>query len=73
MFTNNKNLFDLDILEPWEVMILFISEFVICVPLYQVVVVTEYLEGQLFQILEDDGNLPESQVHTHNKVIPTTH
>lgn len=53
-------------------MILFISEFVICVPLYQVVVVTEYLEGQLFQILEDDGNLPESQVHAHNKVIPTT-
>lgn len=30
--------------------------------LQQVVVVTEYAEGQLFQILEDDGNLPESQV-----------
>ncbi|XP_070774102.1 serine/threonine-protein kinase 36 [Enoplosus armatus] len=29
----------------------------------EVVVVTEYAEGQLFQILEDDGNLPESQVH----------
>ncbi|KAM9728799.1 serine/threonine-protein kinase 36 [Menidia menidia] len=28
----------------------------------EVVVVTEYAEGQLFQILEDDGNLPESQV-----------
>ncbi|KAM6983867.1 serine/threonine-protein kinase 36 [Tautogolabrus adspersus] len=27
-----------------------------------VVVVTEYAEGQLFQILEDDGQLPESQV-----------
>ena len=25
-------------------------------------VVTEYAEGQLFQILEDDGKLPESQV-----------
>ncbi|XP_047462192.1 serine/threonine-protein kinase 36 isoform X2 [Mugil cephalus] len=28
----------------------------------EVVVVTEYAEGQLFQILEDDGNLAESQV-----------
>ncbi|XP_040907664.1 serine/threonine-protein kinase 36 [Toxotes jaculatrix] len=28
----------------------------------EVVVVTEYAEGQLFQILEDDGHLPESQV-----------
>uniref|UniRef100_A0A8C8EYK5 non-specific serine/threonine protein kinase n=1 Tax=Oncorhynchus tshawytscha TaxID=74940 RepID=A0A8C8EYK5_ONCTS len=28
----------------------------------EVVVVTEYAEGELFQILEDDGNLPESQV-----------
>nr|XP_043898785.1 serine/threonine-protein kinase 36 isoform X2 [Solea senegalensis] len=28
----------------------------------EVVVVTEYAEGQLFQILEDDGKLPESQV-----------
>uniref|UniRef100_A0A3Q3X1H6 non-specific serine/threonine protein kinase n=1 Tax=Mola mola TaxID=94237 RepID=A0A3Q3X1H6_MOLML len=28
----------------------------------EVVVVTEYAEGQLFQILMDDGNLPESQV-----------
>ncbi|XP_030602457.1 serine/threonine-protein kinase 36 [Archocentrus centrarchus] len=28
----------------------------------EVVVVTEYAEGQLFQILQDDGNLPESQV-----------
>ncbi|XP_073335676.1 serine/threonine-protein kinase 36 [Pagrus major] len=28
----------------------------------EVAVVTEYAEGQLFQILEDDGNLPESQV-----------
>lgn len=26
------------------------------------VVVTEYAEGELFQILEDDGSLPESQV-----------
>ncbi|XP_060719317.1 serine/threonine-protein kinase 36 isoform X2 [Tachysurus vachellii] len=28
----------------------------------EVVVVTEYAEGELFQILEDDGCLPESQV-----------
>nr|XP_020454760.1 serine/threonine-protein kinase 36 [Monopterus albus] len=28
----------------------------------EVVVVTEYAEGQLFQILEDDGKLPENQV-----------
>ncbi|KAM9440657.1 serine/threonine-protein kinase 36 isoform 1-T3 [Clarias gariepinus] len=28
----------------------------------EVVVVTEYAEGDLFQILEDDGSLPESQV-----------
>ncbi|MCI4394423.1 hypothetical protein PGIGA_G00168430 [Pangasianodon gigas] len=28
----------------------------------EVVVVTEYAEGELFQILEDDGSLPESQV-----------
>ncbi|XP_028666119.1 serine/threonine-protein kinase 36 isoform X1 [Erpetoichthys calabaricus] len=28
----------------------------------EVVVVTEYAEGELFQILEDDGRLPESQV-----------
>ncbi|MGH0173753.1 UNVERIFIED_CONTAM: hypothetical protein FKN15_000697 [Acipenser sinensis] len=28
----------------------------------EVVVVTEYAEGELFQILEDDGNLPESRV-----------
>uniref|UniRef100_A0A8B9HJ12 non-specific serine/threonine protein kinase n=2 Tax=Astyanax mexicanus TaxID=7994 RepID=A0A8B9HJ12_ASTMX len=30
----------------------------------EVVVVTEYAEGELFQILEDDGCLPESQVRT---------
>ncbi|KAJ0061970.1 hypothetical protein NL108_014674, partial [Boleophthalmus pectinirostris] len=28
----------------------------------EVVVVTEYAEGQLFQILEDDGSLPECQL-----------
>uniref|UniRef100_A0A3Q3D5C4 non-specific serine/threonine protein kinase n=1 Tax=Hippocampus comes TaxID=109280 RepID=A0A3Q3D5C4_HIPCM len=28
----------------------------------EVVVVTEYAEGQLFQIIEDDGSLPESRV-----------
>ncbi|XP_030216907.1 serine/threonine-protein kinase 36 [Gadus morhua] len=28
----------------------------------EVVVVTEYAEGELFQILEDDGQLPETQV-----------
>ncbi|NXJ73953.1 STK36 kinase, partial [Trogon melanurus] len=30
----------------------------------EVVVVTEYAEGELFQILEDDGSLPEDQVQT---------
>ncbi|KAK6192112.1 hypothetical protein SNE40_003650 [Patella caerulea] len=30
----------------------------------EVVVVTDYAEGELFQILEDDGNLPEEQVKT---------
>ena len=25
--------------------------------------VTDYAEGELFQILEDDGSLPEEQVH----------
>lgn len=29
---------------------------------FQVVVVTDYAEGELFQILEDDGSLPEDQV-----------
>ena len=29
----------------------------------QVVAVTDYAEGELFQILEDDGQLPEEQVH----------
>uniref|UniRef100_UPI00398EB6D5 serine/threonine-protein kinase 36-like n=1 Tax=Pristiophorus japonicus TaxID=55135 RepID=UPI00398EB6D5 len=28
----------------------------------EVVVVTDYAEGELFQILEDDGSLPEEQV-----------
>ena len=28
----------------------------------QVVVVTDYAEGELYQILEDDGKLPEDQV-----------
>jgi fused-like protein len=28
-----------------------------------VVVVTDYAEGELFQILEDDGKLPEDQVY----------
>ena len=28
----------------------------------EVVAVTDYAEGELFQILEDDGNLPEEQV-----------
>lgn len=33
-------------------------------PLFpKVCVVTEYAEGELFQILEDDGNLVEDQVH----------
>ena len=30
--------------------------------LSKVVAVTDYAEGELFQILEDDGNLPEHQV-----------
>ncbi|NXG71322.1 STK36 kinase, partial [Baryphthengus martii] len=30
----------------------------------EVVVVTDYVEGELFQILEDDGSLPEDQVQT---------
>ncbi|NXK96389.1 STK36 kinase, partial [Formicarius rufipectus] len=30
----------------------------------ELVVVTDYAEGELFQILEDDGNLPEDQVQT---------
>ncbi|NXE14847.1 STK36 kinase, partial [Lophotis ruficrista] len=30
----------------------------------EVVVVTDYQEGELFQILEDDGSLPKSQVQT---------
>ncbi|KAK7088085.1 serine/threonine-protein kinase 36-like isoform X2 [Littorina saxatilis] len=30
----------------------------------EVVVVTDYAEGELFQILEDDGSLPEAQVQT---------
>ncbi|NXB82083.1 STK36 kinase, partial [Donacobius atricapilla] len=30
----------------------------------EVVVVTDYAEGELFQILEDDGSLPEEQVQT---------
>lgn len=29
---------------------------------FKVCVVTEYAEGELFQILEDDGNLVEDQV-----------
>ena len=29
----------------------------------EVVAVTDYAEGELFQILEDDGNLPEEQVN----------
>ncbi len=28
----------------------------------EVVAVTDYAEGELFQVLEDDGNLPEEQV-----------
>ena len=34
--------------------------------LFQVVVVTDYAEGELFQILEDDGNLPEEQVQNYS-------
>lgn len=33
-----------------------------CCSSLQVVVVTDYAEGELFQILEDDGSLPEDQV-----------
>lgn len=31
--------------------------------------VTEYAEGELFQILEDDGSLPEQQVGNPNNYI----
>jgi len=34
-----------------------------CTSSHQVVAVTDYAEGELFQILEDDGNLPEDQVN----------
>uniref|UniRef100_A0A3B3IDK7 non-specific serine/threonine protein kinase n=1 Tax=Oryzias latipes TaxID=8090 RepID=A0A3B3IDK7_ORYLA len=34
----------------------------------EVVVVTEYAEGQLFQVLEDDGHLPECLVWTFAEV-----
>lgn len=34
----------------------------LCCSSLQVVVVTDYAEGELFQILEDDGSLPEDQV-----------
>ena len=37
-----------------------------CGLLFQVVVVTDYAEGELFQILEDDGNLPEEQVQNYS-------
>ena len=29
--------------------------------------VTDYAEGELFQILEDDGSLPEEQVRNKNE------
>ena len=32
--------------------------------------VTDYAEGELFQILEDDGSLPEEQVTNSNTVRP---
>ena len=35
--------------------------FILILP-FQVVAVTDYAEGELFQILEDDGQLPEEQV-----------
>lgn len=55
---------------------LFVCKLTVCMPaqtvcmpaqtdeicLFQVVVVTDYAEGELFQILEDDGSLPEEQV-----------
>lgn len=36
----------------------------------QVVVVTDYAEGELFQILEDDGKLPEDQVCFLTQIFP---
>lgn len=37
---------------------------------FQVVVVTDYAEGELFQILEDDGKLPEDQVCFQARTSP---
>jgi len=34
--------------------------------------VTEYAEGELFQILEDDGSLPENQVHQQSHCFIVT-
>jgi hypothetical protein len=36
-----------------------------------VVAVTDYAEGELFQILEDDGSLPEEQVPVFYINIPS--
>lgn len=33
---------------------------------------TEYAEGELFQILEDDGSLPENQVHQWSHCFTVT-
>ena len=38
---------------------MIVKQFVL---LKKVCVVTEYAEGELFQVLEDDGSLPEQQV-----------
>lgn len=40
----------------------FVSNLYLCCSEFQVCVVTEYAEGELFQILEDDGSLMEDQV-----------
>ena len=44
-----------------KIKVLRLSDQIICSS-HQVVAVTDYAEGELFQILEDDGALPEEQV-----------
>lgn len=39
----------------------------------EVVAVTEYAEGELFQILEDDGTLPEEQVRSTRELLHGSH
>ena len=38
---------------------------------FKIAVVTDYAEGELFQILEDDGHLPEQQVSFDEVGMPS--